>query len=179
MATLKSLVNETTNIKDELKTCHTNLKNNLIAKGVECSDTDKMSSLIDKITLIPSIPLPIKAGNDLNILYDEGRYGANSNYSMPVMSFSDFKYFGSYRISLDYGCPSSHSTNIGIKHLSSGSVIRFEEFSSGNGGTYRKATYDFDNISKGDIIEFYCYHSSHEGTYFAIKNITISCEFKL
>ena len=29
MATLKNLVDETTNIKDELKTCHTNLKNNL------------------------------------------------------------------------------------------------------------------------------------------------------
>ena len=53
MATLKSLIDETSNIKNELKTCHTNLKNNLIAKGVECSDTDKMSSLIDKVESIP------------------------------------------------------------------------------------------------------------------------------
>ena len=49
MATLKNLVDETTNIKNELVECHTNLKNNLIEKGVECSDTDKMSSLIDKV----------------------------------------------------------------------------------------------------------------------------------
>jgi hypothetical protein len=49
MATLKSLVDETTVIKNELKSCHTNLKNNLIAKGVECSDTDKMSSLVNKV----------------------------------------------------------------------------------------------------------------------------------
>lgn len=49
MSTLKALVDETTNIKNELVTCHTNLKNNLISKGVECSDSDKMSSLIDKI----------------------------------------------------------------------------------------------------------------------------------
>ena len=55
MATLKQLVNETTNIKDELKTCHTNLKNSLIAKGVECSDTDKMSSLIDKVKNIKTL----------------------------------------------------------------------------------------------------------------------------
>ena len=48
MATLKSLVDETTDIKDELKACHSNLKNTLIGKGVECSDTDKMSNLIDK-----------------------------------------------------------------------------------------------------------------------------------
>ena len=53
MATLKSLVDETTNIKNELKTCHTNLKNNLIEKGVECSDSDKMLALINKVIDIP------------------------------------------------------------------------------------------------------------------------------
>lgn len=52
MATLKNLVDGTTNIKNELVACHTNLKNNLSAKGVECSDNDKMSSLIDKVANI-------------------------------------------------------------------------------------------------------------------------------
>lgn len=49
MSTLKQLVDETTKIKNELKTCHTNLKNNLIEKGVECSDTDRLLSLVDKV----------------------------------------------------------------------------------------------------------------------------------
>lgn len=49
MSTLKQLVNETTNIKNELITCHANLKNNLIEKGVECSDTDKLLSLVGKV----------------------------------------------------------------------------------------------------------------------------------
>nr|DAO63374.1 MAG TPA: hypothetical protein [Caudoviricetes sp.] len=49
MATLKQLVDETTKIKNELKTCHTNLKNNLIDKGVECSNTDKLLSLANKV----------------------------------------------------------------------------------------------------------------------------------
>lgn len=49
MSTLKQLVDETTNIKNELKTCHTNLKTNLIDKGVECSDTDKLLSLVGKV----------------------------------------------------------------------------------------------------------------------------------
>lgn len=49
MSTLKQLVDETANIKNELKTCHTNLKNNLIEKGVECSDTDKLLSLVGKV----------------------------------------------------------------------------------------------------------------------------------
>lgn len=49
MATLKQLVDETTKIKNELKTCHTNLKNNLIDKGVECSNTDKLLRLANKV----------------------------------------------------------------------------------------------------------------------------------
>ena len=49
MATLKQLVDETTNIKNELKTCHANLKTNLIDKGVECSDTDKLLRLANKV----------------------------------------------------------------------------------------------------------------------------------
>lgn len=49
MSTLKQLVDETTNIKNELITCHANLKNNLIEKGVECSDTDKLLSLVGKV----------------------------------------------------------------------------------------------------------------------------------
>ena len=53
MATLKSLVDETTNIKNELKICHTNIKNNLVEKGVECSDSDKLLSLVDKVNLVP------------------------------------------------------------------------------------------------------------------------------
>lgn len=49
MSTLKQLVDETTNIKNELITCHANLKNNLIEKGVECRDTDKLLSLVGKV----------------------------------------------------------------------------------------------------------------------------------
>ena len=49
MSTLKQLVDETTNIKNELKTCHTNLKNNLANKGIECSNSDKLLTLVNKI----------------------------------------------------------------------------------------------------------------------------------
>ena len=49
MATLKSLVDETTNIKNELVECHNNLKNNLNAKGVEVGSLDKLSTLILKL----------------------------------------------------------------------------------------------------------------------------------
>lgn len=49
MSTLKQLADETTNIKNELKTCHANLKNNLIEKSIECSSTDKLLSLVNKV----------------------------------------------------------------------------------------------------------------------------------
>ena len=49
MATLKNLVDETTNIKNEIVECRDNLRQTLVEKGVECSDSDKMSSLIDKV----------------------------------------------------------------------------------------------------------------------------------
>lgn len=52
MATLNNLVDETTNIKNELKTCHTNLKNNLSSKGVTVSPSDKMGALCTKVGTI-------------------------------------------------------------------------------------------------------------------------------
>ncbi|WP_092921275.1 hypothetical protein [Romboutsia hominis] len=52
MSALNTLVYETTNIKNELITCYTNLKNNLIEKGVECSDKDKFENLVSKINSI-------------------------------------------------------------------------------------------------------------------------------
>ena len=105
MATLKSLVDETTDIKNELKTCHVNLKNNLIAKGVECSDNDKMSSLIDKVNGITIAQ--ITAGDSILMYCDSsgysygevsaGYFGTNFEYV--------FKAHGDYRLSIN--CKSS------------------------------------------------------------------------
>lgn len=55
MSTLKKLVDETTNIKNELKTCHTNLKANLIDKGVEVLEADKIGDLIGNVKNIQTV----------------------------------------------------------------------------------------------------------------------------
>ena len=52
MATLSALVAETTTIKNTLTTCHTKLKTNLTNKGVSVSSTDKLSTLVDKVSTI-------------------------------------------------------------------------------------------------------------------------------
>ena len=51
MSTLKQLVDETTNIKDEIITCYSNLKNNLIEKDIilESDPMPKLSELINKV----------------------------------------------------------------------------------------------------------------------------------
>ena len=53
MSTLKQLIDETTNIKNELKTCHSKIRSNLSNKGVSSTSNDKMETLIDKINEIP------------------------------------------------------------------------------------------------------------------------------
>lgn len=57
MATLKALVDETTNIKNDTINCHTVLKNNLINKKVSVSSSDKMLDLVNKIPDIKAFPV--------------------------------------------------------------------------------------------------------------------------
>lgn len=99
MATLSQLVAETTTIKNNLTTCHTNLKTKLQNKGVSVVSTDKMSTLINKIDSIPSLPsyakeiwtkgpdgLSRRYGGDAAVLGDNiyhigGYYTSRVNYN--------------------------------------------------------------------------------------------------
>ena len=56
MANLKSLVDETTNIKNELINCKNTLKQILTEKKVIVSNTDKLSDLIEKTNNIVCTP---------------------------------------------------------------------------------------------------------------------------
>lgn len=60
MATLSELVSKTTEIKNDLATCHAKLKTNLTGKGVTVSSSDKMLTLVNKIN-------DIKVGADINV----------------------------------------------------------------------------------------------------------------
>ena len=65
MATLKSLVDETTDIKNEIVECHSNLLSMLTSKNVEVSEEDKMLDLIGKVDLLDEYCPPL-------YLYKEG-----------------------------------------------------------------------------------------------------------
>lgn len=49
MSTLKSLVDETTNIKNELVTCHTDLKTILTDKSIDLTGNEKLLDLISEV----------------------------------------------------------------------------------------------------------------------------------
>ena len=67
MATLKTLVDETTNIKNELATCYANLKTNLVEKGLNISNTDKIQDLIEKINALEGIT-NVVSGDDIILI---------------------------------------------------------------------------------------------------------------
>lgn len=79
MATLNQLVTQTTDIKNTLISCHTNLKNNLEENGIVCSDTDKMPTLIEKVKNLQSVN--IKVASSLPSSAKEGDIVILCNYT--------------------------------------------------------------------------------------------------
>ena len=171
MATLKSLVDETSSIKDELIECHTNLKNNLIAKGVECSDTDKILSLIDKVgdintvaTIAPSDNIIFNNSNQYKIQY--GSWVEIFNYKC--------MFNGGVRVKFYIHSPmSGQTTKAYISKVRTGSPIyKTGEFSAVNGGY--NASVDLTDIKFGDNLILYC-HNNYSNTSYpsSISNISI------
>ena len=151
MATLKSLVDETTNIKNELVTCHSNLKNNLIGKGVECSDTDKMLSLIEKVNTITMKAVP---GDTYYHYHDNNE--AHLPNSMTLISRFEIKDLeGGYRLSFY----SAHTTAVSsgsigtylIQVFRKGNVISSKEIVTSSVSSAYEI--DFTSLQKGDIVE--------------------------
>lgn len=153
MATLKNLVDETTNIKNELVTCYSNLKNNLIEKGVECSDTDKMSSLIDKIGDIGNIYI---SDNEV-VSIPEQIATVDNNKTLHLLSYK-CNAKGSLRVSSElYGYNSN--SYFKIEHLSNNIVVNSKKISSLT-TAFIYYSYDLDNIKVGDVINLYLYNKS-------------------
>lgn len=84
MTTLKSLVDETTNIKNEIVECHSNLSSILTSKNVEVSEEDKMSDLIGKVDLLGKYTPPLclyKEGNEYITFNKSWSYGISPTYT--------------------------------------------------------------------------------------------------
>lgn len=177
MATLKNLVDETTNIKNELKTCHTNLVNNLSAKGVSVSSGDKLGDLVDKVIDIYS-PRAI-AGDSNKIWNYSSTSTSTSSYSYKtVTTFDGFLIKGSYRVK--FLLSSLVSANRGvckIEHKRGSNVINEKiVYASYNNDQYISFVLDFEDIEKGDNIVFYHKLENNSGGTSHLTGFGIYCD---
>ena len=180
MATLKNLVDETTNIKNELVACHSNLKNNLVAKGVECSDSDKMSNLIDKINDIVMLKA-VNVGTSTTLFYD------NTSYSTPSNS-STGTYYKVFNCKINTNLK-VESRTISFILYTSGTNLEASAYITVNRGgnvVYTSEILKSNNTSVGieidvldlrndDVIEFWLMHGLFGKA--IIKDIKVTCEY--
>ena len=148
MATLKKLVDETTNIKDELVTCHTNLKNNLITKGVECSDADKLLSLVNKVG---ETSMAIVESSD-NVLMELGSLAKYVTVQVPPNSIKkQFTFTSTFKGSVRFFVVFDSSTgNVDGVFLKNDLIMK-----TITGGLNKNTmSFDFSDVNKGDILSF-------------------------
>lgn len=158
MSTLKQLVNETTNIKNELITCHANLKNNLTEKGENISDDEKLLSLINKVKDLSKIE--VTAGDETPFCNLGGAYGTVSTEYKTIRSFT-IPTDGAFRIK-SYTCFNGAftSTSNGDNYMkfviqtNGVDVWESEEISNSAGtqATPKYLTADSIHVKKGSIL---------------------------
>ena len=152
MATLKSLVDETTDIKDELKACHSNLKNTLIEKGVECSDNDKMSSLIDKVGDVEQVNKVI-ASSKVLINANLATYTSTGTAEEEVYAFY-MGLVGSVRISAKLRSTGALNTPARmVFRLTRNGKTTYASQTFATNNSQITASYDFNDVQNGDLIK--------------------------
>ena len=155
MATLKNLVNETTNIKNDIVTCHSSIIEKLNNKGIDAKQDEKLLSLINKIG---NITLESLGG----MKYATGTYprpaGGNGYHDIRGMSFKP-----SYFIAVQpYGLDKYHvytinhitgskcyRTDTGDNGTSSGHVTNCLVYDDGYGINMAYSNYDTTWIAFG------------------------------
>ena len=177
MATLKNLVDETTTIKDELVTCHSNLKNNLTEKGIECSDADKMSSLIDRVRNIATAHFTV--GDDVTVHTDnsENFYSKVTEYT-----YYPFEYVficdGGYRVSIDYkSTQASYNSYNKFVIIDMNDIVVFEKEFFGNHTSYINVVADIVDVKKGYKLKVMGKTGYSSAVY--AKNLKVLCNLEL
>ena len=147
MTTLKQLVNETTNIKNELTRCYDNLRANLTNKYVEVSNNDKLSSLISKVLDINTYKKI--AGTEKVYMSDSNEYSSSNT--------SSFEKLKTYEINDNFESARFNFTNtsgggyIKCEYVQDGKILRTNQYSAGT----PNITFDMSNVKKGDKVVFY------------------------
>lgn len=165
-----SLVSELNSVADELIECRTNLKNSLISKGVSCSDTDKMSTLVGKVVSINGMPKCIPGEkHHLHYLELSERKTTTSYYlATQETAFAD----GGYRVKTLISSYQGNGGEVRFEVVRNSVVVDYYEGKkTGVNVTFSK---DFTNVTNGDIIKIYFKTISGWGE---LQNTFISFDF--
>lgn len=174
MATLKNLIDETTNIKNELKTCYTNLKNNLVSKGVVVASSDKISNLINKTSSLYNIQ-NVVAGTKLRLLDDSTVYGGVIDEKINTLTYN-LQDAQSLRLSCYIKYYNASGTiTFKVNHIRDASIINTYEI-KGTYASYQLKSIDITNVKKNDRLEFVV-TSKHASC--AVKDIILSCDLEI
>ena len=150
-SSLKEFVNHIDNVDKDVDYLRYKLKNNLIGKGVECSDADKMSSLIDKIDGIV-VGDNVVAGETIKLLsltptismVSGGKLSWSSNVN------------GSIKIKIMSVCNNSgSSSSLNIDLLRGDSIVSTKSFTLKSHGSYITIEYDLEGVKLYDVVSIY------------------------
>ena len=177
MSTLKNLVNETTNIKNELAECHNNLKNNLIEKGVECSDSDKISNLIDKISTIAHV---IRVDKGSGSIYENSNSKAYTVNAEVLHDSYVVRVPGTITAAIKGWSDVSNNHDIIVRTERNGVVVfdKTTSISSYNETSPKTVSFAIQDIKSGDIVKAYIKKGVF-GSHFTVTNFKITGNYIL
>ena len=149
MATLKNLVDETTNIKNELTRCYDNLRSNLTNKNIDFLDSDKLEMLIDKVSQIKTYEKV--AGDEKTYISDASEHSSTETSEALLKTYNIEEDFKSIRVSFTNSSANSSGIYIKLKYIQDGKVLSTVENSKA--GSTSKI--DIVGAKKGDKINVY------------------------
>ena len=174
---LSQVNSQVNNIKNEINAIKNVLKNNLIEKGVECSDTDRTSNLVDKINGI-KVGKKAIAGDSIELVnmkhYNNGTLQLASANIVGNFNFFNSAVSGSIRISTYLQKSLSSATaNVLIRKISLDGTsldVRNLQLSSSGSGTFNVDVY----VDIGDSIVLQCSVTSGS---LDTKYVKVTCDY--
>lgn len=150
---LKQAIDYSKEIKKEIEYQSFKLKNNLIEKGVECSDIDKMSSLIDMVNGI-IVANNVTAGESIQLF----KYTSSAQFNIKQEDILKIvsNVNGSVKIKINYiSSGASGSCPLNIDLIRGVSVVSSKTFTLNSYGYYIDIEYDLSEIQLNDVISIY------------------------
>lgn len=172
MATLKNLVDETTNIKNELVICHAELLKNINNLGINALNNDKILTLINKLENINPSKKVVASENVLSGMVKEGSGITVRGKEYVVVGRFYIGLNGSIRVSTSLSSQNSNVTGYMVFNLIRNGSIQYSsnQFTTKAEKVY--CSYDFGDVENGDIIEI-SVKTSHTSYYAEVYGMAI------